>query len=101
MSKEELENLKNEIKEELKSELEESFGKRNPSIWTRYTNDYLEPKLNEMFKSNANIRYQVRTAICTLVRVNAKKRNVINISEDDLEQSKPLIETILSTLERQ
>lgn len=98
MSKEQLEELKNELREELKREFKEELeNNKRSDIWTIYCKEYIIPKLEEKTTDSRRI-HQLRDALNAIARVSLNKRHVCRITESELEGIKPLINNILNEI---
>ncbi len=99
MTKEQLEILKNEIREELKAELNKAIeDNKTTQIWAKYMKEEVIPRIDKKF-DNGKIRYNLRNAINTIARIKVNKNLTCKITKEDLEEIKPLVETILTQME--
>ncbi len=95
MSKKEIEQIKEELREEIKREIQTSLeNNRNKSYWQEYMASVIRPLLDEKME-NGKEKYGLITALNTIARVHAKKRHVRMISQEELEEIKPIIENII------
>lgn len=100
MSKEQLEELKNDLREELKKEFKEELEKQKKfNIWEKYTNEVINPILDEKLQDKPKESYTLRCALNSIARVSLNKRHVCKITEEDLKEIKPLIEYILNNIQ--
>ncbi len=94
MTVEEKEALKEELRAEIKKEMEKA---RNHSFWYAYAKESIEPLLEQKF-TNTKLKWATRSAINTIARALLKKSSVNRITEEELETIKPKIEAILEML---
>ncbi len=96
MRKEELEQLKQQIREEVREEmlslLEEN---KKHNVWQVYTKQEIRPILEEKLGTKKEM-WNMLTALNTIARTYCKKSQVSKISEEGLEKVKPLIMQIVS-----
>ena len=93
MSKEELEKLKQELKEELKQELSNRKD-NNTTYWSEYSKILAEKLRNKGYM-------QPHKAISSLTywaRVVTGARTVVNLTKEDMEKVKPVIDAIIDII---
>ena len=97
MSKEELEKIKQELREEIRKELNEAIeSTKKYSVWTNYQKEYIVPKLFELgYQEHTKSFNRLKETLGTLARIYVNKSFVSKITEEDLEKIKSLIEMIL------
>lgn len=94
MSKEELLNLKEELKKEILNEIETT---KNLGEWRLYVNSEINPRLEKILAPRE--KYQMSTALNTIARIYNQKKHVRAISKEEVNDIRDVMEFIVSGLE--
>lgn len=95
----EIEQLKKEIREEVREEMLNLLEKNKKSnVWQRFTKDSIKPLLEEKGLV-AKEKYNFINALNTIARVYTKKDQVCKINEEELEKVKPIVLWLVNSLE--
>lgn len=92
MSKEEIENLKAELKEELKKEL---LNKKNKG--TTYWNEYSKSLVKKL-RNKGYTPHKAITSLTYFARAITGVNTVINLTQEDIEKVKPIIDEIINII---
>lgn len=96
MSEEQLLKLKNEIRNEILKELE---NKKNYGTWYKYSKEFIELKLKEIFGDDRRTAYRIKCGLNAIAVSLVRKEATKNIDDTDLIKIKPTIEFIIKELE--
>jgi len=96
MKKEELEAIKQQIREEVREEMLNILEENKKSnVWQMYMKQEIRPILEEKLGAKKET-WNMITALNTIARTYTKRSQVSRINEEDLKKVKPLITWIVS-----